>query len=157
MSDPAFYAGMTLPAGELQDLGEFGTWTPTLTATTTNPTMGSGAVTDGEYHRNGRLITIFFNITFGTSGVAAGTGNYQIDSLPFPIDTLVTPMGAGGIVQAEDTSAASRYVFSVQIQSTTVFQMRQLNSPSSVVTAAAPFTWAANDYLRGTITYLGTT
>jgi hypothetical protein len=157
MSNPEFFAGQTVPASQLQDLGEYGTWTPTLTVVTlgTNPTLGTGAVTDGIYHRTGRCITIDFDITFGTSGTAAGSGTYQIGGLPFDIDTLGAGMALAGAVFALDGS--TRYALMPRVQSSTAFTLcRTAIESATEVTAAAPFAWGASDAIRGTVTYIGT-
>ncbi len=157
MSDPEFFAGQTLPASQLQDLGEYGTWTPTLTVVTlgTNPTLGTGAVTDGTYHRNGRCITINFDITFGTAGTAAGSGTYQIGGLPFDIDTLGAGMPLAGCIFALD--GATRYPLMPRVQSSTAFTMcRSAIESATEVTAAAPAAWSTSDSFRGTVTYIGT-
>jgi hypothetical protein len=159
MSDPAFYAGQTLPADQLQDLGEYGSWTPTLTVVTlgTNPTLGTAAVTSGNYHRNGRLITLVIDITFGSAGVVAGSGTYQIGGLPFNIDTLGAGMAMGGAMFALD--GTNRYVTVPRVQSSTAFTLMRTNITATEnvteLTATAPFTWGTGDSLRGTVTYIG--
>lgn len=156
MSDPTFYAGQTLPASQLQDFGEYGTWTPTLTVVSgTDPTLGTGAVTDGQYHRNGRLITLMLDISFGTSGTAAGSGTYQVGGLPFDIDTLGAGMALGGALFALD--GATRYPVMGRVQSATAFTLCQAHIASAVeFTHASPIAWAASDAIRGTVTYIGT-
>lgn len=159
MSNPEFFPGETLPASKLQDVAEYGTWTPTLTVTVlgTNPTLGTGSVLAGSYHRNGRLITLGVNITFGTSGVVAGSGTYQIGGLPFAIDVLAAGMSAGGQLFMRDDSVNERHVVSPRVQSSTAFTLvLDRVNPATEVTNSSPFTWAANDSIRGTITYIGT-
>ena len=160
MSDPTWVGGQTVSADDLQDLAEYGTWTPTLTVVTlgTNPTLGAGATLAGEYHRNGRLITLWLNITFDTAGVAAGSGTYQIGGLPFPIDTFGAGQAMGGSLFIIDNSVTERHVVTPRVQSSTAFTMVLIRvNPATEVTNASPFTWAASDAIRGTVSYLGTT
>lgn len=55
-------------------------YTPALTASSSNPTMGSGSVAVGRYVQDGETISGWARIVFGT-GMAAGSGTYRI-SLP---------------------------------------------------------------------------
>ncbi len=64
-------------------------YTPTLTAATTNPTLGAasaGAVQFGRYCKVGRLVVAQFGIRFATSGASAGSGAYTV-SLPVTAKT----------------------------------------------------------------------
>lgn len=77
-------------------------WTPTLDSTGTAPTLGTGSAVAGEYLQIGRLVFARGSITFGTSGVSAGTSNYRL-TLP------VTPRTAGlstGLVTGELRASA---------------------------------------------------
>lgn len=56
------------------------TYTPTLTAATTNPTLGTGATATGRYYTDGKHVEGDVNIIFGSS-LSAGSGSYRI-SLP---------------------------------------------------------------------------
>ena len=70
-------------ANTLDDYEE-GTFTPTFTASTTNPTVtynGSG-ITYGAYVKIGRLVFINLRVSVATLP-AAGSGNIRISGLPF--------------------------------------------------------------------------
>ena len=58
-------------------------YTPSLTASTTNPSIGTGGFveTTGRYSQNGRIVTGYARVAAGTTSVTAGTGTYRI-SLP---------------------------------------------------------------------------
>ena len=129
-------------------------YAPTLTAVTTNPTLGSGAVQDGWYTwLSGNMIMYHFGIKFGTSGTNAGSGQYLI-SLPY---VAVADIGNGmpeavGSGLVRDSSASN------VIQSTWYIPDTNLNvvagfSSDTVITHAAPWAWGASDYLAGTIIY----
>ena len=71
-------AGMT---SELLDDYEEGTWTPTYTGSTTNPTVTYELQT-GLYTKVGRMVTCTCRLS--TSGITgAGSGNLSISGLPF--------------------------------------------------------------------------
>jgi len=57
--------------------GAWGSYSPTLDAATTPPTIGSSPVQKGRYFRLGTLGVVHAEITFGT-GSASGTGVYEI-------------------------------------------------------------------------------
>lgn len=57
---------------ELQD--EWVAYTPTWTASTTNPTIGNGTLT-GRYHRVGKTIDVAILLTWGST-TTVGSGNY---------------------------------------------------------------------------------
>lgn len=129
-----------------------GTYTPVLTASTTNPTMGTGATAEGRYTIfGGKWCIVRGTIQFGTSGAAAGTGQYLI-SLPFNTSASITPGVANvgssymrdnsvpAIVQGICYAAANVGTFSLVANNVTV-------------TAAAPWTWANQDYISWTMAY----
>lgn len=56
-------------------------WTPALTATTTNPTLGTASSATGTYFQLGDWMFASFAVIFGTSGTDAGSGAYRV-SMP---------------------------------------------------------------------------
>ena len=87
----------------------FGSWTaytPTLTAVTTNPTLGStGKIEDGYWTQVGK--TVFFNLRlqFGTSGVSTGSGSYTVT---LPVAPLRSYLRIEGYFI--DASPTTRYI-----------------------------------------------
>ena len=59
-------------------LNAWTTYTPALTAATTNPTLGTGNAISGRYVQVGKTVIGEVSIIFGTSGAAAGSGAYFI-------------------------------------------------------------------------------
>lgn len=150
--------GETVAASRLQDMGEQDTYTPALQATTTNPTLGSGATTTADYILRNGFVRVGFTIQFGTSGTAAGSGTYRVTLPPdLGLDADWQDNRALGQAFVSDSSAGAGgfYMFFVRTSSsspdTVVFHTSA--SPSAAVTHAAPFAWAANDYLRGSFEY----
>lgn len=137
-------SGQVLTAATMNSIGAaWETWTPALTASTTNPTLGTGSSQTGRYGRVNKLVYGQGQISFGTSGAAAGSGFYYT-SLP------VTAQSSGllvGTFQIYDSSATASY-FGFLVSDTTSRCLLYYNNPASVVTNAAPFTWAASDFVR---------
>lgn len=153
MYEPVFLAGEPVPAGKLQALGEWGLWTPALTVISgTDPTLGVGAITDGEWINNGGLITAQFRINFGTSGVAAGSGIYTIDT-PVPINASWLTTGSIAIGQAIVRDATGPVIRSRTVRINGASSVVMSADAGANVTDAVPWTWAANDTLNGTFTY----
>lgn len=78
-STPA--VGDRIPVAFANAFGACSTYTPTLTATTANPTLGTGNVRIGRYFRVQKQGWLTLQIWVASSGYAAGTGTYEI-SLP---------------------------------------------------------------------------
>ena len=72
-------SGAVLPAATLQSIGAVAeSYTPALTAVTTNPTLGTGSFQEGRYQLLQKRAFVEGAIFFGSSGAAAGTGAYRI-------------------------------------------------------------------------------
>lgn len=127
--------------------------TPTITATTSNPNLGSGAVRRGKYTRGpGGMVHYAFRISFGTSGSSAGSGQYLID---LPIAAAVDFGGSDpewwGAGRVTDTTTTT-YTASFYIPG---------SNPNVLVAVIGggnwnnntPFTSTNNDECAGTISY----
>ena len=128
-------------------VGNFSAWTsytPTLTASTTNPTLGTGSTAEGFYCQIGKSVFWRANITFGTASVNAGSGFYFI-SLPVTAKAagFLTPMGS---FVAEDVSTGTRYMGAAAYDNTTRVAMQR--NAAGAFQATDPMTWAASDYIR---------
>lgn len=130
--------------------GAWLTYSPVLGATTA-PGMGTGAVTNGEYVVHDHMCTVLFDMTLGT-GATAGSGTYTM-TLPLPAATTGTSR-LYGTVHYEDAGTGGGTLFvrgSGSSTSTVTFLIG--SSGGSLVTAAAPITWAVGDNIRGTFSY----
>ncbi len=76
------YLGGTGSANKLDDYEE-GTWTPTLSGSTTNPTPTAVTVTNANYTKIGNTVFIRAYINVNLSNV--GSGAAQIEGLPFAV------------------------------------------------------------------------
>lgn len=128
-----------------------GTYTSTLTAVTTNPTLGSGGSASGRYTLfGGKFCTLRGSIVFGTSGTNAGSGQYLI-ALPLAASTGITggvPFVGSGVVRCAGTLAVTTCFISSGSSN-----LAMLTTGGNNVASGAPGAWTANDYLSFTITY----
>lgn len=128
-------------------------YTPTLTAATTNPTNWTQ---DGQYQRVGKFIVCKFKLTAGGS-MTAGSGTYYI-ALPTNAATGIdyTEMGNASVF---DSSAAVVGKFPIQLDGTAAARCRieyQATWPTGAITLVShntPWTWASGDTIRGLIVY----
>lgn len=128
-----------------------GTYTPTLTAATTNPTLGTGGAAEGRYTVwNGKWCTIRGTILFGTASVSAGSGQYFM-ALPFNTSSqIANGVSSQGVATLRDSSTGTinmGVTYAAASASTASFHS------GGIVTNAAPWTWAASDYISFTMTY----
>ena len=122
-------------------------FTPTWTASGTQPALGNGVWTTGFGDLGGW--TVFaFKLAMGST-TTFGSGNWFF-SLPVPCG----PLGYwNGSVYFYDTSAATYYtgITHVQPNGTTVDMVT--NATTLIVGATSPFTWANGDGLWATVAY----
>lgn len=135
------------------------TYTPIFTASTANPTIGTGgpAVLRAYYYEIFDQIYTWGEFRFGTTGAFAGTGTWSM-TLPFNALCnigiganigLMPVIGAGSIwVQS---TAANRQPVTVHLKSTSEMQFSvKLNSGAAQreITGNAPVAWAPQDGLH---------
>lgn len=138
-------AGQVLNASKLQEIGAvWETWTPVLTASTTNPTLGTGSASVGRYGRINK--TVFGNvaINFGTSGALPGTGFYFV-TVPITAQASGTLIGQGYIFDA--STSLVRHVVAL-MDNTTRMGLWIDNATNFAVAATNPWTWSNSDQIR---------
>lgn len=150
---PIYLPGETLPASKVQALGTaVQSFSPALTASTTNPTLGTGALQEGNWTRNGELCIGRAYIQFGTAGVAAGSGTYFVSAPVQIADTgmLKVIVGSGQVIDANtlDIRVANFYWLSGDTQ-----RFRITVEGASDATNAQPWVWAANDQIAYEFSY----
>lgn len=157
-----FFAGQTISADDLYNLDVTGTYTPELTAVTTDPNLGANGTAVGWWHRNGRWIYGEARFVFSGAGLDPGSGVLLV-SVPFEADASVqvaslsvaagTHVGSGYISDAS-TAANRQGVFPyLRTFSPTQVSMRTLTNGNSV-THNLPFTWAEDDKISIHFAYL---
>lgn len=140
--------------------GAWQSWTPTIVGSTTNPTLGTGAIQEGFYCQVGKLVVAQAYIVFGTSGVNAGSGEYSI-SLPLSADTSTNRNHVSGTFYASDASASVVLSTGLVMTGTTTYSgngrlFYSATYPTGGLTSVAstaPWTWAASDSLRALVIY----
>ncbi len=151
--------GVTVEAIQTQLTGAWTSYTPTLTALTTSPTLGSGSAVAGYYQRIGRRVTGYASIYFGSSGVSPGVGGY---GLLLPVEPVNRPqaIGNGFLFDFDDSlrfvvaalavapgiwaSSTSKAVILVTNIGGEGFGSIPAKNP---VGADVPFTWEENDQI----------
>lgn len=157
-SPPTFTTGeKTGVAAKLNQLRDFvrsltdpsTAWTPTLTATGTNPTNWT---VSGAYFRAGKLVVARFSAAAGASSTA-GSGNYR---LALPVNA-VGAVSAAGTARAYDSSSGNMVLLEANLASaTTIGFSYPAAAPIGAftqLTNTLPWAWASGDYIAGQIIY----
>lgn len=125
-------------------------YTPTWTASTTNPTIGNGTITGEWWTIGNKFLRVVITITVGST-TTVGTGNYSI-GLP----------SAGGTPAAGrksltgtfyDTSVPNTYVIVGEVNGTNTMSLTNGGFPVGNITAAAPVVPANGDQYHFDIEY----
>lgn len=129
---------------------------PTLTATGTSPTIGTGPVLECRWTKEGTLATVAFFVKFGSSGSAAGTGIYELD-LPPELPAAPAWYGAEEYVAgngvAVDSSTSTTRTVAVKIVGASTIRL-EADGLTGPVTESNLIAWGDADVvLSGTITY----
>lgn len=126
-------------------LNSRGTYTPVLSALTTNPTLGTDPEIFGAWAIVGGICHFHAFIRFGTAGTAAGNGAYTV-SLPFrTYDTSRTRALLDGTAELSDSGTRYRRLLR-WFTPTTVIMESAVDPPASVA-HNAPFAWGASDFM----------
>lgn len=127
------------------------TYTATIGATTTAPTVGAGSIL-GRYAQVGHTVHVKFDVTFG-SGMTAGSGGYLF-GLPLTASTADVLFGHGRLF---DSSSGNGALVGANLStSTSVGLQYAATTPTgtlSTVGAAAPWVWASGDLINISLTY----
>ena len=155
--------GVAVEAIETQLVGAYDAYTPTLTASTTNPTLGSGSSATGYYKRLGHRVEGYATIQFGSAGVAAGSGYYGL-LLPVEPVNRTQAIGIGYVIDNSDnvrflvaSAAVSTPLWAANTSKAIIVVSNAAGAGfftgANPVGAAAPWTWAENDQLLVTFSY----
>jgi len=130
---------------------EEGTWTPTITGSTTNPTV-TYDLQRGVYTKVGRVVTVSCFLSW--TAISGGSGDARISGLPFTIESTPSASGAGAISELNGfTLTAARTSASMFTGSgTTYLNVRCFGSTVSTQTVAIA-DLAASGSLNFTATY----
>ena len=139
----SFVAGQVLTAAELNAVGDFTTYTPTIL----NFTLGDGTLF-AAYAPVNELIFLQVAITFGSTTAISGS---LTCSYPVTADDTFRD-GTGGQCTFRDDDTATNYFGVTTPNSGTIFNIGVLDSSGTYVKTAGlsstvPFTWATSDRL----------
>lgn len=132
------------------------TYTPTLTATTTNPTLGTGSVSTGRYMAAGKLIIAQYKIAFGTSGTAAGSGSYLIALPVAPSGFASNAVIGNGICVDSSANGLGPVILRVNGVGSTLTMQFPATWPGGTATTVTHVNlvpWAASDEIWGSVVY----
>lgn len=130
-------------------------FTPQLTATVTNPTLGAGATQIGEYSIMGSTVHATAQIIFG-SPMSNGSGEYRV-SLPVTAATAGFSnklIGHGRCYESggNTDTPVQLYLVSGTTASLT-FPALWPNATLTAVSSTQPFTWLGSDRIDYQVTY----
>jgi hypothetical protein len=124
------------------------TYTPDLTAVTTNPTLGTGWGRTGSYTQVGRMVTGWGRITFGTSGTNAGSGVYIVQ-LPVAMETDAL-LASSCVIEDAATAMWARCMLKPYTSTTCSIYY----ADGGAVTHNSPFAWGGSgDYIWYAFSY----
>lgn len=144
------YVGPTTQIGQTQQIGDWTSYTPTITGSSSNPTLGNSTIA-GKWRRVGDSaeIEIYF-----LSGSTWTTGSGRIDlSVPFTIDGSKLPGGSatGNVTYGQGLvySTTTGYPVTVVGSNSTTSVSMQAEASTARSTFSTPFTWASTTANQG--------
>ena len=124
-------------------------YTPTLTASTTNPTNWTQT---GYYMRAGKLVICKFILTAGAS-VTAGSGTYRV---ALPVNASTTISVGPSMAYVFDSSASAIMHPRISIDNTAyvgLWYPAAWPSGANTAVGSGTYTWAQNDQIAGALVY----
>lgn len=125
-------------------------YTPTLTASTTNPTNWTQT---GYFMQAGKLVIAKLLLTAGAS-MTAGSGTYRI-ALPVNANTAIGTQYIGTLT-LRDASTGNTFYAQAAVSNTAYITLNYAatyGGGAANVANNAPWTWAASDFIAATIIY----
>lgn len=129
----ALGVGVNNTAANVLDDYEEGTWTPTLTASSSNPTVSSYEYAVGVYTKIGRIVHAGIYLRILGGQMSGGSGDGRISGLPFTTsNTSSISFGGGGFseswLKSNGSFSANRNTFKPLIGvNSNVFELWQYN------------------------------
>lgn len=144
-------SGQVLTAATLNTIGAvWETYTPALTASTTNPNLGTTGSAAGRYARVNKIVIGNASFTFNGAGINAGLGFYFC-SLPI---TAQNSGAAVGVSNAIDVSTFASIQNALILDTTT--RVLGIGTGGGALAGSiqnSTFVWAAGDIIRFTFCY----
>lgn len=131
---------------------EEGTWSPTLTASGSNPTVSYvTAFTGGRYTKIGNQCICSFEVRWNS--LSGGNGDLYISGLPFTRVGITTPDSNKGPVQMVGGSFTG-YLLLTAPQTANYFMVDQCPSGGGNVLQVSNLGTSGTNFIRGQVTYL---
>lgn len=131
-----------------------GTW-QTYTPTSSGLTLGTGGTLTGRYTKVGRMVTCNVQVVLGTGGLLSSTITLGVPvsaRTGYNMSTYsANAVGGWGGNDSSATGNPARYGGRVSLDS--VDRVRLWGWAGEAVSAAFPWTWAANDVIECQFTY----
>jgi hypothetical protein len=154
-----FLAGQDVTADQLQALDDQASYTPVLTATTTDPNLGADGTIEGFDHQNGHHFEGEIRAFFSGTGVAAGSGTYIL-SLPVDADLsrhVASTSSVGGSIigggMILDSGTGARHSVQLQLRAASLVYI-QFTGTNSFVQHDNPWTWSSGNRISVRFAYL---
>jgi hypothetical protein len=136
--------------------GAWTTYTPAITGSVSNPTLGSGSQQLGRSTQLGKVLIANFNIAVGGAGYTNGSGIVRI-SLPANANAAWAATNlVGGEGWFFDSSAGSIYLLSWEVGATVGIAEARWNAAGGASTGfqyTTPVTIAQGDVITGRLMY----
>lgn len=129
-------------------------YTPSLTASTTDPTLNGTAA--GRYCKMGRTVIGWALIQFGSSGINAGSGSYRV-SLPDTAAAVTYTTHVGGATLYDNSSGTWDQAEAYLRPTTGTTNMQFTYEATSLVNNTGPWTWNTSDYISVSFKYESST
>lgn len=136
---------------------QFGAWTsytPVLTASNSNPTLGTGSSAQGAYIQVDKFVVAQFRIAFGTSGTAAGNGIYYVSLPVAPIASWANRVIGNG--ELSHDTVGQPVTMRVEGTNTRMYMSFPATWPAGTIASVTHinlWAWDASDIIEGTIVY----
>jgi hypothetical protein len=136
----------------LHDVSTGGGWTaftPTLSASVTPPTLGTGPTQTGRYTQSGRIVVGQAIITWGT-GPTVGSGTYRF-VLPVTASTDAINLWCGYFL-VYDASGGASDMGMMALNAATYMELWDSDA-NAYATHAVPWAWAVSDQMKFAFQY----
>lgn len=128
-------------------------FTPALTASTTNPTLGSGNTDQGQYETDGQWCRGTADIIWGTTGLNVGVGSYFI-SLPVACAAAAAVVAQSlGFGNFADASTGNNYSLTLVAAGSTTTARLAVGNGSGLLGTSTPVVPAAGDRINVSYSY----
>jgi hypothetical protein len=124
-------------------------YTPVITATGTNPTLGAASTATGSYKKVGKTVIGRIDLMFGSSGINKGSGFYYF-SLP------LTPVQNSGVIGAGyiwDNAAKNLWTTTVRLYGTKAEMIHTSGLSRYRSSESIPMVWIGGDGMGANFTY----